>query len=163
MGDVRFFSFSVVALATALAGYTPACNSGGDDCSAAGGHCVLGDAICAVHGSQACGSGAPNPGGGYCCLADTANCGQPSATTYACPSLEGGVASEVSIRLSHPCAGGPPVSPLVSSGDSLEDAGGNAASYPLYCTATLPVCSNGQPVSCTCGLAGDAGAWACAY
>jgi hypothetical protein len=162
MKFVALFSLSLVALAITLAGYTSACNSSSDDCSAAGGHCVLGNAICAVHGSQTCGSGAPNPGGGYCCLADTADCGQPNVTTYACPALDGGAASEVSIRLSHQCKAGPPVYTSIYNFEA-EDDGGRDASYPLYCTATLPVCSNGQPVSCTCSGGGEAGAWACVY
>lgn len=154
-------SVSLAVLATALAGYTSACNSR-NDCAGAGGHCVLGNAICAVHGSQSCGAGAPNPGGGYCCLADTADCGQPSTITYACPPLDGGAAAEMSIRLSHQCKAGPPVYTSVYNFEA-EDDGGSDASYPLYCTATLPICSNGQPVSCTCSGGGEAGVWTCAY
>jgi hypothetical protein len=160
---LAFFSVSLAVLAIALAGYTSGCNSNSDECSAAGGHCVLGLTICAVHGSQTCGSGLPNPDGTYCCLADTADCGQPSATTYACPALDSGVASEVQIRVSHLCKGGPPSMVFPGNPDDTYDAGSNDASYPLYCTATLPVCSNGQAVSCTCSVQGEAGVWDCFF
>lgn len=161
MRIVGLLSLFVVALATALAGYTSACDS--NDCAAAGGHCVLG-AVCAIHGSQTCGSGGPpNPGfHEYCCLADTADCGQPSAITYACPPLEGGAAGEVSIRLSHQCKAGPPKYTSIYDFEA-DDDGGSDASYPLYCTATLPVCSNGQPVSCTCGVGDRSGSWSCNF
>jgi|HubBroStandDraft_4_1064222.scaffolds.fasta_scaffold616004_2 hypothetical protein len=163
MKFVVIMSLSLAGLATALVAYTSACNSSyEEDCSAAGGHCVLGDVVCAVHGSQACGSGGPNPGGGYCCLADTADCGQPSAITYACPPLEGGAPSEVSIILSHRCQGRSPAFTSIYDFEA-EEAGSSDASYPLNCRATLPVCSNGQPVSCMCSGEGEAGAWACVY
>jgi len=126
----------------------------GADCIAAGGQCVLGNYICAVPGPpETCGSG---PGGAYCCLSETADCGQPQATTYVCPSsLDGGGA----------CKGGAPVPSGAPGYEALVEAGDDDASYPVGCRATFPACNGGQVPYCACTsqVLESSATWSCFY
>jgi hypothetical protein len=118
-------------------------------CIAAGGECLYSNVICAVPGPQSC--GAVGPGAPYCCLSNVANCGQPSATTYACPPAqpEGG--------LTCPSA---PVPLGAPNYEALVQATDNDASYPVGCRVTFPACNNGHVPYCTCRIDGEP-IWSC--
>jgi hypothetical protein len=121
-------------------------------CAAAGGQCVIGNFICAVVGPEGtCGSG---PSGAYCCLSEMADCGQPDATSYVCPTTDAGLACRVS-ALTAP-SGAPNSQALATA------LGKSDASYSLGCIATFPACNKGRPPSCTCSLQ-QVPTWSCAY
>lgn len=144
------------ALAVSLCGlvaFVCSCNSdNGGDCHAAGGQCVIGNVICAVPGPQSCGP--ITPAGLFCCLSQTADCGQPAALTYACPAASDAGAS---------CKGTPPPPIGAPNFAALEDAGDPDASIAVGCVATFPVCGSGMPFECTCSAQGDSGIWSCVY
>jgi hypothetical protein len=126
-------------------------NSG--ECSEAGGQCLIGSTICAVPGPQSCGG--ITPAGLYCCLTNVADCGQPDATTYACPAPADGGPS---------CQGGaqPPVG--IPNFEALQQATDEDASYPAGCKATFPGCNNGKVPYCTCSGSGPGNSgWTCFY
>jgi hypothetical protein len=118
--------------------------SDSEDCTPAGGQCVIGDVICAVPGPQSCGP--ITPAGLYCCLSQVADCGQPDAVTYVCPS-DGGLA----------CKGTAPIPLGTPNYQALEAAGDPDASFPEGCTATFPACNGGRVPQCTC----EATSWSC--
>ena len=125
----------LVALAGAsLASCTSSTGGSSEDCTSAGGHCVIGNAICAVQGPQNCGP--PTPAGLFCCITAVADCGQPGTLTYACAAAgDGGLGCKAS---------------TLAFDLPAQDAGDQDASYPVGCTATLPVCNNGHVPQCTC-------------
>ena len=105
-------------------------------CESAGGRCLVGPAICAVQGTQLC-PGADTPAGPFCCLAQTADCGQPAETEWT--SCDGGTPA---------CNGTPSL---------LGGPAGADGSFPVGCTAVLPVCNAGDVVRCTC----QGASWSC--
>ncbi len=127
--------------------------SSSDECSEAAGQCLIGDVICAVPGPQSCGGS--TPAGLYCCLSNVADCGQPDATTYACPAPVNGGPS---------CQGGaqPPVG--IPNFEALQQATDGDASYPAGCKVTFPGCNNGKVPYCTCSGSGPGNSgWTCFY
>jgi hypothetical protein len=118
---------------------TPDAGPDGSGCIAAGGECLNSNVICAVPGPQSC--GAVGPFAPYCCLSNVGECGQPSATTYACPPAppEGG--------LTCPSA---PVPLGAPNYEALVQATDTDASYPVGCRVTFPACNNGHVPYCTC-------------
>jgi hypothetical protein len=134
----------------------PSCNTPPDagpdagGCIAAGGECLNSNVICAVLGSLSC--GAVYPGAPYCCMSNVGNCGQPSATTYACPPAapDGGLTcTSAPVPL-----GAPNYEALVQATDV-------DASYPVGCRVTFPACNKGHVPYCTCKLDGMVPAWTC--
>jgi hypothetical protein len=119
------------------------------ECIAAGGECLFSNVTCAVPGPQSCG---PNLPGSYCCLSNVADCGQPSATTYACPvdPSEGGATCG-----SAPVPLGAPDYPALAQGADDD------ASYPVGCRVTFPACNNGHVPYCTCILGDSVPSWNC--
>ncbi len=119
-------------------------------CIAAGGECLFSNVICAVPGPQSC-SGL-NQTGLYCCLSNVADCGQPSATTYACPPVQpeggGSTCTSASVPLGSP------------NYEAMVQATDNDASYPVGCRVTFPACNNGQIPFCTCVMDGVP-MWSC--
>jgi hypothetical protein len=130
-----------------------AAQSGPEACISAGGQCLLGPAVCAIRGPQDCNPDR-NPGGAFCCLSQTADCGQPLEITYVCPSPSdaGGT-----------CKGAPPAPPGAPNYASLADAADVDASFASGCMATFPVCTSGKAYECTCGAFGNQGSWSCVY
>jgi hypothetical protein len=111
-----------------------------NECTAAGGRCLGVIEVCAVLGTQSCDPGSAALGV-HCCLSETADCGQPGTTTYACPAFSDGGAV---------CKGSAPV-PFGAPGyDAPVEAGDPDAVYPVGCTATFPACNIGQAPTCTC-------------
>jgi hypothetical protein len=133
----------------------PPCNTPPDagadagGCIAAGGECLNSNVICAVPGSLSC--GAVYPGAPYCCLSNVADCGQPSATIYACPPAQpdGGTCTSAPVPL-----GAPNYKALVQATDV-------DASYPVGCRVTFPACNNGHVPYCTCQLYSGVPGWSC--
>jgi hypothetical protein len=126
--------------------------SNGGECSEAGGQCLIGDVICAVPGPQTC--GAPSPAGLFCCLSNVADCGQPDATTYACPD--------------QPAAGSSCQSAPIPIGapnyQALTEAEDKDASYPAGCKVTFAACNGGKVPYCTCsGSAPGFSGWSCFF
>jgi hypothetical protein len=147
MKPVVIAALTLFALAgVALASCSTASTSGGvSDCAAAGGQCLLGDAACAVQGSQPCGN--TTVAGQFCCLqAVIEDCGQPGVITYACAAVEDGGSGCLASALALPA----------------QQAGDEDASYPVGCAATLPSCDDGHVPECTCVSHGSPG-WSCAY
>jgi hypothetical protein len=121
-------------------------------CIASGGECLFSNVICAVPGPQSCGG---NQSGSYCCVSNVADCGQPSAITYACPAAQpdaGPGCTNVPVPLGAPN--------YVSLDQQTTD---DDASYSLGCRATFPACNNGHVPYCTCEIQGQSGfsAWSC--
>jgi hypothetical protein len=132
--------------------FEPDSGSGSNECSSAGGQCVIGDVICAVPGPQSCGG--VTPAGLYCCLSNVADCGQPDATTFECPGPDGGAS----------CQGGPPVPFGAPNYEALQQAADEDASYPAGCRVTFPACNNGHVAYCTCSGSGSGfSGWSCFY
>jgi hypothetical protein len=128
----------------------PDAGSGGNECTSAGGQCLIGDVICAVPGPQSCGG--VTPAGYYCCLSNAADCGQPDATTFECPEPDGGAS----------CQGGPPVPFGAPNYEALQQAVDEDASYPAGCRVTFPACNNGKVSYCTCSGGGPGfSGWSC--
>jgi hypothetical protein len=134
----------------------PSCNTpldAGPDaggCIAAGGECLNSNVICSVQGSLSC--GAVYPGAPYCCMSNVGDCGQPSATTYACPPAQpdgGMTCTRAPIPL-----GAPYYQALVQANDT-------DASYPVGCRVTFPACNNGHVPYCTCKFDGMVPGWTC--
>jgi hypothetical protein len=128
--------------------------SNNGECKAAGGQCLIGNVICAVPGLQSCGP--ITPAGQYCCLSNTADCGQPAAVAYACPATLDGGAS---------CKGSAPVPIGAPNAQALESARDDDASYREGCKATFPACNNGRVPYCTCvsQLLEPSGTWSCVF
>jgi hypothetical protein len=118
-------------------------------CIASGGECLFSNVICAVPGPQSCGVNQP---GSYCCFSNVADCGQPGATTYACPPAqpEGG-----------PTCTAPPVPLGAPNYEAMVEAEDNDASYPSGCRVTFPACNNGHVPYCTCAAGSGFAAWSC--
>jgi len=163
MNSSTIISLSIVGLSlAALMGCTsgdgsspaPDGSSSSNECTAAGGQCVIGDVICAVPGSQSCpNGGGATPAGIFCCLSDVADCGQPNVTTYECPaSSDGGAA----------CKGSAPVPFGAPNYEALVEAGDDDASYAVGCKVTFPACSSGQVPYCTCIVQAEP-TWSCVY
>jgi hypothetical protein len=117
-------------------------------CIAGGGECLFSNVICAVPGPLSCG-GANQ--GSYCCMSNVADCGQPSATTYACPVVQaegGATCTSVSVPLGAP------------NYQAMAQAIDEDASYPVGCRVTFPACNNGHVPYCTCTYDGMP-IWSC--
>jgi hypothetical protein len=128
---------------------SPSQDGGLIDCVEAGGQCLIGDVICTgVSGAPLTCPGGDTPGGVYCCLPGTVDCGQPATTTVVCPSS---AASDAS------CEGFPTV--LVSEAYTPPFNSGQDASFATGCVATFPFCANGTLYQCTCT---GPGYWNCA-
>ena len=122
-------------------------------CAEAGGQCLIGNVICAVPGPQSCGG--ITPAGLYCCLSNVGDCGQPDATTYACPGVADGGPS---------CQGGPTPPPGIPNFQALTASIDQDASYPAGCKVTFPGCNNGHVPYCTCsGTSPGFSGWTCQY
>jgi hypothetical protein len=127
----------------------PDASPDGAGCIASGGECLNSNVICAVPGPLSC--GAVYPGAPYCCLSNVADCGQPSATTYACPPLpEGGLT----------CTSSAPIPLGAPNYEALVQANDNDASYPVGCRVTFPACNNGHVPYCTCRIDNEP-VWSC--
>lgn len=124
-------------------------NGGGSvDCVDAGGTCFVGDVLfCtgAVNPTMTC----PGPGEPARCCLPTNDCGQPDAATFVCSLYGDGPATTACLSI-----------PLVGQYGQF---GALVGFYPDAgiidgCRITYPVCDNGSPYECTCGLDGG---WSC--
>jgi hypothetical protein len=130
----------IVAAMAVLALGLGACdgNSNGADCWEAGGQCHFAPSlpICAVPGQQSCPQGPA-----FCCLHETADCGQPAAVIVAC---DGGAPV---------CVG----TPQLSLNRPPNLPGQTNDTYGAGCVASMPLCNDGVPLVCTCFASGSPG------
>ena len=102
---------------------------------------MLSGGTCARPGSQSCGAGTSDtPDTPYCCLEQTADCGQPASFTTGA-GCDGGSQGA--------CEGTPQVESYAGRSVSGTFADG--------CSVDLPICTNEHPYQCTC----RAGVWSC--